>query len=144
MNKIDLMNNYVSNLAVMNVKLHNLHWNVVGMEFMPIHLKTEELYTDMFMKYDDVAEQIKILGETPLATMKDYLEKATIEEIPVKAFAPKEVVGIVIEDINVLVALAKDIRRVADDEGDFTVVAMFEAHIEYFSKELWFLNAMVQ
>lgn len=144
MNKINLMNTYVANLAVMNVKLHNLHWNVVGMEFMPIHLKTEELYTDFFTKYDDVAEQIKILGQTPLSTMKEYLETATIKEVPPKAFSAKEVVSIVIEDIKILSDLAKDIRKAADEEDDFSVVAMFEGHVEYYAKELWFLNSMNQ
>lgn len=144
MNKINLMNTYVANLAVMNVKLHNLHWNVVGMEFMPIHLKTEELYTDFFIKYDDVAEQIKILSQTPLSTMKEYLETATIKEISPKAFTAKEVVGMVIEDIKILSDLAKKIRKVADEEDEFSVVAMFEAHVEYYAKELWFLNSMNQ
>ena len=30
------MNEYLSNLAVLNVKLHNLHWNVVGLQFVEI------------------------------------------------------------------------------------------------------------
>ena len=28
--KYELLNKYVANLAVWNVKLHNLHWNVKG------------------------------------------------------------------------------------------------------------------
>lgn len=144
MSKVKLLNQYVANLGVLNVKLHNLHWNVVGLEFMPIHLKTEELYTDFFAKYDEVAEQLKILGHTPLSTLKDYLEVSNIEEIQPKAFEAKEVIRIVIGDIEKLVTLSKDIRKAADAEDDFSTVAIFEAHIEYYAKELWFLRSMVQ
>ena len=28
-----MINGFLSDLAVMNIKVHNLHWNVVGMEF---------------------------------------------------------------------------------------------------------------
>ena len=36
----DLMletNRYLANIGVMYVKLHNLHWNVVGPQFKAIH-----------------------------------------------------------------------------------------------------------
>jgi DNA-binding ferritin-like protein len=31
------LNVYLSDLAVLNVKLHNLHWNVVGPQFVQLH-----------------------------------------------------------------------------------------------------------
>lgn len=144
MSKVKLMNQYVASLGVANVKLHNLHWNVVGMEFMPVHLKTEEIYTDFFAKYDEVAEQLKIQGEMPLATFAAYLEHSIIKEVEPRAFKVKEVLEIVIEDLERMHALAVDIRKASEDENDFSTVAMFEAHINYYSKELWFLKAMIQ
>ncbi len=142
MNKFEKLNQYLSNLAVMNVKLHNLHWNVVGMEFMAIHNFTETLYNDFFVKYDDVAELIKIQGESPLASMKGYLAAATISESDQIKFSPSEVVAIISEDLKILRKDAVDIRAIADDEGDFEAVAMFEGHISEIDKNLWFLRSM--
>ena len=70
------MNQYIANLSVLNVKLHNLHWNVVGEQFMPIHQFTEGLYDVYFKLFDDVAEMLKIRGEYPAASLKTYLEIA--------------------------------------------------------------------
>ncbi|MFP4198930.1 MAG: ferritin-like domain-containing protein, partial [Halanaerobium sp.] len=56
------MNTYLSNLAVLNTKLHNLHWNVEGKQFMQVHNFTEDLYNDFFEKYDEVAEIMKMKG----------------------------------------------------------------------------------
>ena len=35
---------YLSNLAVMTFKLHNLHWNVTGLAFKSIHEFTEMMW----------------------------------------------------------------------------------------------------
>lgn len=53
MNKLNV---YLSNLALWNVKLHNLHWNVTGRTFVQIHEFTEKLYDEVFEQFDAVAE----------------------------------------------------------------------------------------
>ncbi|MCK9268352.1 MAG: DNA starvation/stationary phase protection protein, partial [Alkaliphilus sp.] len=59
MKHFKLLQRYLSNLAVITVKLHNIHWNVVGRNFMRIHNFTEELYDQAFEDYDEVAELLK-------------------------------------------------------------------------------------
>lgn len=143
MDNVTQMNQYLSNLAVLMVKLHNLHWNVVGPQFMPVHQFTESLYDDMFKKYDDVAELIKMKGSNPLVTMKDYLANATIEESAATQFSAKQVLTIVRDDLQKMKELATVIRNAADQRGDFEAVAEFEEHVSGYSKNLWFLKAML-
>ena len=143
MKKVQLMNTYVSNLAILNHKLHNLHWNITGIQFMPIHKYTEELYDDFFAKFDDAAEQLKILGHSPLATTSEYLENATVKEVTVKEFKEHEALKILAADLNLMKDLATEIRNVADEENDFTTVMMFEDHVAYYAKNLWFINSML-
>ena len=49
------LDRYLSNLAVLVTKTHNLHWNVVGARFKAIHEYTESLYDYYFEKFDEVA-----------------------------------------------------------------------------------------
>lgn len=137
------LNEYLSNLAVLNVKLHNLHWNVVGLQFVQVHEFTESIYDDMFEKYDAVAELIKMKGERPLVKMADYLEKASIQEIDKEEFTTIEVLEILKEDLTKMKELATEIRNLADEAGDFITVAEFEGHIAGYNKNLWFLDAML-
>lgn len=37
MKNVQEVNKYLANLAIWNVKLHNLHFNVVGSQFVPTH-----------------------------------------------------------------------------------------------------------
>ncbi len=142
MSKISKMNEYVANFHVWNVKLHNLHWNVTGEQFVPVHKFTEELYGEVFEKFDDVAEQIKIQGQSPAATIAEYVKLATLKEIPARDFSSGEVLKVVMDDMEHMKQLAVEIRALADDEGDFSTVAMMEDHVSGYAKNLWFLSAM--
>lgn len=144
MKHIDLLQKYLANLNVLNVKLHNVHWNVVGKQFMTVHEFTEEIYDEIFENVDAVAELLKMKEETPLSTMAEYLENASIKEIKGKEFSIEEALEIVREDMKSMKELATEIRNLADEEGDFETVAMFEDYVAYYSKNIWFLNSMLK
>ena len=136
------LNVYLANLAVWNIKLHNLHWNVTGHFFKSLHEYTETLYEGAFEAFDSVAEVLEMRGEMPLSTMKDYLAHATIQEVQPKAFAGRETVEMIQADMLALKALATEIRNEAAGNDDFEVQALFEGFIAEFSKQLWFIRAM--
>lgn len=139
-----LLQQYLSNLAVLNVKFHNIHWNVVGRNFMRIHNFTEEIYDKFFEDYDEVAELLKMKNEMPLSTMAEYLENATVGEIKAKDFSIVEALETVKKDLETMKELATEIRNTADDEGDFETVALFEDYVAYYSKNIWFVSAMLK
>lgn len=142
MQNYENLQSYLSNLAVLNTKLHNLHWNIVGREFMQIHEFTEELYDEFFVMFDDIAEILKMKGEMPLVKMEDYMENATIEELPAKEFDYSEVIEAVETDLKEMKSLAVKIREEAEEDDDFEVVAEMEDHVEFYSLNLWFIQSM--
>lgn len=145
MKSLELRKEYLANLMVLNVKLHNLHWNVVGRDFVSIHEFTETIYDALFEKYDEVAESIKMEGLFPPASLKEYLELSSIEELPSdKSFSGIEVIEIVKADFEKMNKLALSIREVADEEGNFSVVGAMEGDIEHYAKNLWFLESMMK
>ena len=81
-------------------------------------------------------------GELPLASMKAYLEAATIKEIETRVISCCEVHDILVNDIEHMMKAAMAIREEAAKEDDFQVQAMFEEYINAFRKELWMLRAM--
>ncbi|HHT50579.1 MAG TPA: DNA starvation/stationary phase protection protein [Eubacteriaceae bacterium] len=137
------LNVYLSNLAVLNVNLHNIHWNVVGKQFFRVHEFTESLYDDFFEQYDAVAELLKMKGENPLVKMTDYVANATIKELDKEKFSCRESLDLVLEYLTEMRNLATNIRNLADEDGDFEVVAMFEDYVGEYSKNIWFVKAML-
>lgn len=137
------LNSYLADLAVINTKLHNVHWNVEGRNFYQVHTFTEELYDTFFEWLDEVAETIKMNGGMPLSTLKDYLEATTLKEEAPRAFTVCEVNEMVMNDLIALKEKAIAIREEADEEGDFHVVSMLEDQIKELVKNIWFLRASI-
>jgi starvation-inducible DNA-binding protein len=134
---------YLSNLAVLNTKLHNIHWNVEGNHFVQVHEFTEELYDDFFKKFDQIAEMMKMKKEMPLVKMTEYLENATIKEEEGRSFGCEESLRIVEEDLIEMKRLATEIRNEADSLGDFELVAELEEHVSGYSKNIWFVKSIL-
>ena len=136
-------NNYIANLGVMIFKLHNIHWNVEGPQFVAVHEFTESLYDEIFEYYDAVAEHLKIYSVSPDVKMSDYLKNASIKEIDAKKFEIKESLGIVKEDLEELRKQATGLRNACDNEGWFSGVTMFEDQVNYYNKQIWFIRALL-
>ena len=134
---------YLANLSVLNIKLHNLHWNVVGKNFMQVHTFTQGLYEALFIEFDDVAELLKMREVMPASSLADYLKLSTIKELESKQFSEDEVITFIKKDLAEMIELAKAIRKDADEADDNTMVAAFDTIIANHHKNLWFIKSML-
>ena len=137
------MNAYLSDLVVFYLKLHDLHWNVRGMQFVPVHQYSESRYEDMAEKFDEIAELIIQHGEKPVSSISEYVKNASIKELNKGSYRDEEVIKIIAEDMAQLKAAAEALRLKMAEEDVFDVVAVLEEHIAGYQKELWFLSSMM-
>ena len=114
------VNKQVANLGVLYIKFHNLHWNVVGGQFKPVHEYLESLYDSLSDSLDEVAELLKMSGEYPLASLKDYLAVSDVVELENKEIHFVEVLKIVLSDLELLKAQALKVRALALAISNFT------------------------
>lgn len=136
------LQNFLADLHVLNVKFHNLHWNVTGKQFIALHEFTEAAYDEFFEQFDEVAEAMKMRGVYPLASVSDYLKHTTVKELKSKDYSIDEVLAILKEDFKALKESATFIRNEADEANDFTLVAQFEDYIQLYDKHIWFVSAL--
>lgn len=144
MDSLKMFNEYLADLSVWTMKLHNMHWNVKGMQFMPVHLFTDGEYNKSFERMDGVAEHIKMFGHLPASTLKEQLEIAHIKEEPSRDFKDSEVLEIIMKDMEILREKATALRNVCDEKSWFSAVSLFEEHIADYNKQLWFIGAMLE
>ena len=138
------MNKYLANTAVLYIKLHNLHWNVSGMQFKAVHEYLEALYDGITENMDAIAELMRMNGEYPAASMSEYLKLTSVEELPSKKVANKDALSITLEDLEALDKEAKAIRAAADEEDAFDIVMMMEDHCAAFQKTIWFISSILE
>lgn len=138
------VNGYLANVAVSYVKLHNLHWNVIGPQFKAVHEYLESIYDAYAGVLDAVAELLKMQGEMPLSRMSDYLAAASIKEIEARDYSVEESLSILLADMEEMKAQAEEIRALADEDDNYPVVNMMEDDLGNYSKNIWFIKSMLK
>ena len=138
------LNKYLANLGVEYIKLHNLHWNVVGLNFKAVHEYLEGIYDSMAEVLDEVAELIKMDGGYPLASLKEYLAVASIEELESRDYKILESLDILLKDLKALREEVLEIRSIADELDNVAFVNMAEDHLANYNKQIWFVESMLK
>ena len=138
------LNKYLADVGVAYIKFHNLHWNVVGIQFKNVHEYLESVYDSLSDILDETAEILKMADEIPLGSMKAFLAVSSIQELEDKSYTVLEARTIAAADIAALKATAEAIRKLASEDDYYTVVVMLEDHLVTINKTLWFLQSMLK
>ena len=139
-NLTEKLNNLLADYQMYYQNLRALHWNVKGPMFFMLHSKFEEYYNEAAETIDEIAERILMLGDTPLHTLAEYVEKSSLQ--PVNNVSDgREGVKIVLDNSKYLLASFKEILRIGaenEDEGTSALMSDLTGNTE---KRIWMLEA---
>ncbi|WP_411345795.1 Dps family protein [Paenibacillus sp. WLX1005] len=136
----ELLNLQVANLNVLYVKIHNFHWYVKGENFYTLHIKFEELYNEVTLKMDEIAERLLTLKGSPAATLKEYLELATVQEANGSEDA-RTMVQTIIEDFATVTEQFQETIELAEESADQPTADMLIAFKADLEKHMWMLRS---
>ncbi len=137
---VEALNKLLANYSVHYQKLKNFHWNVKGGDFFDIHEQFEQQYTYVREAIDEIAERIRVFGQTPMSTMKEYLENSEIKESGTD-LTGLEMVGEILKDYEVLLEYMFNVVEVAIDNGDSGTEDLIKAYIKKTEKDHWMLTS---
>jgi starvation-inducible DNA-binding protein len=117
-----------------------LHWNIKGDKFFELHIKFEELYTDLNLKVDEIAERILTLEGTPIHSFSSYIKIATIKEQTNVDSATKSIEAI-ITSLSTLIKLEREILSIANKANDEGTSSLMSDYIRQQEKTIWMYSA---
>lgn len=127
-----LLNNY----SVFYQNTRGYHWNIKGDKFFELHLKFEELYNNLFLKIDEVAERILTLGHTPIHRFSTYLAHSTIKESD-EVVNGRNAVGEIVSAFKIVIAQQRELLELAADANDEGTNALMSDYIREQEKLVW-------
>ncbi|HEU4469817.1 MAG TPA: Dps family protein [Flavisolibacter sp.] len=134
------LNVLLSNYQVFYINARGFHWNIKGEKFFELHAKFEELYNDLLVKVDEVAERILTLGHTPLHSFTDYTGIATIKEAR-NVSEGKNAIQNILEALQNLLGVERDILSLSQETGDEGTSALMSDYIREQEKQVWMYSA---
>lgn len=137
------LNNLLADLVVEYHKLQNFHWYVKGKDFFTVHAKLEELYDGINGAIDEVAENILMIEGSPLASLNEFMQNASIKEAKMEHIKSKDVFKEVLADFTYLLNSVKAIKKQADENEVYIISALMDDYIKEFTKSIWMINQIV-
>ncbi|MGF6948058.1 starvation-inducible DNA-binding protein [Neobacillus sp. B4I6] len=114
-----------------------------GPHFFTLHAKFEELYEEAAATIDEFAEQLLTIGGSPISTLKEYLQLATIEETS-ETLTAEEMVQTIVHDFSLIIDELKAGMEVAEQNNDEVTSDMFLGLLGKLNKHNWMLQSFLQ
>jgi len=137
---VEKLNNLLANYMIFYQNTRGLHWNIKGEKFFELHLKFEELYTNLLLKVDEVAERILTLGGEPFHTFEDYTAAASIKALK-HVSQPGEAVRSLLDAFQILILKQRELLDLSAGANDEGTNALMSDYIREQEKLVWMYSA---
>ncbi|MBI1938013.1 MAG: DNA starvation/stationary phase protection protein [Ignavibacteriales bacterium] len=134
------LNKLLADYQLFYINTRGFHWNIKGDKFFELHLKFEELYTDLQLKNDEIAERILTLGFTPYHSYSDYLVNSDIKEAQ-NISDGKKAVEEILKAFGAILPLQKEILKFSADVLDEGTNGLMSSYIQQQEKLVWMYSA---
>lgn len=136
------LNELLANYSLFYQNTRGYHWNIKGEKFFELHLKFEELYNDLLLKIDEVAERILTLGHSPEFKYSAYSKLSTIKESALVSDGTKGVENI-LSSFKIIIELQRKILALSADANDEGTNALMSDYIRMQEKLIWMYSSFL-
>lgn len=134
------LNVLLANYSLFYQNTRGYHWNIKGERFFELHLKFEELYNDLLLKIDEVAERILTLGYTPEHSYNQYTKHSTIK-VSEKVSDGLVAMSNILESFKIVIMLQREILTISSDAEDEGTNALMSDYIRGQEKLIWMYSS---
>ncbi|MBC7382219.1 MAG: DNA starvation/stationary phase protection protein [Bacteroidia bacterium] len=134
------LNDLLANYSLFYQNTRGYHWNIKGEKFFELHVKFEELYNDLQLKIDEIAERILTLGHTPEHRYSHYKKLAEIEESKEVSNGIKAVEDI-LNSFSITIAIQRELLSISADAEDEGTNALMSDYIRTQEKLVWMYSS---
>ena len=134
------LNNLLADYQVFYMNVRGFHWNIRGEKFFELHLKFEELYNNLIIKIDEVAERILTLNHVPIHSYSEYLRITNISEE--KNISDGTIaVASILKSFKTVIIKQRELLAFSSEAEDEGTNALMSDYIREQEKLVWMYSA---
>lgn len=116
-----------------------LHWNVEGPLFQPVHAQLDRIVDDARMWADEVAERMVSIGVAAAGQASDVVKESTLKALPEGSVPDRQAIALMTERVAAVAALARSaMNRLG--ELDLASQDLLIEVVRGLEKHLWMLR----
>ena len=136
------LNLLLAEYSIFYQNVRGYHWNIKGEKFFELHGKFEELYNDLLVKIDEVAERILTLGYAPNHKYTDYEKVSKIKESSEVSNGLKAV-GNILDSFSTIIQNQRELLVLSEEANDEGTNALMSDYIREQEKLVWMYSAFL-
>ena len=137
---VNELNELLANYSVFYQNVRGFHWNIRGERFFDLHVKFEELYNDLFLKIDEIAERILTLGGIPDHTFAAYTRISRVKPME-NVKDGKLAVRSILASFSDTLVIQREILAFSAEANDEGTNALMSDYIRQQEKLVWMYSA---
>ncbi|MBX7203407.1 MAG: DNA starvation/stationary phase protection protein [Bacteroidia bacterium] len=134
------LNTLLANYQMFYQNTRGFHWNIKGENFFELHLKFEELYSDLQVKIDEIAERILTLGHTPVHSFEEFQALSKIKSIR-NCHNGKVAIAHILDAFGIILAKQRELLVQSGEAHDEGTNALMSDYISAQEKLVWMYSA---
>ena len=141
---VQYLETFLASQSILNLKIRNFHWNVVGPHFSDYHKFFEWMYETSAELIDDIAERIRMLGSKSPATMAFFLKTSFLDEQPNHDLEAEQMVAELVADTEKTIREMREAIQVIWETWDKGTEDFLIATMQEHEKNAWMLRSMIK
>jgi starvation-inducible DNA-binding protein len=137
------LNVLLANYSIFYQNTRGYHWNIKGEKFFELHVKFEELYNDLLLKIDEVAERILTLGQTPDHNYSLYSKTSSVKESK-RISDGQAAVEQILDSLKTVIVLQRKILVLSAEANDEGTNALMSDYIRFQEKLVWMYSSFLK
>ena len=135
-----MLNQYLTNIFILKTNLYNLYFNIKGEGGTSFHQSIKQDINKVNSMYINLAELIKKIGGYPIMKLEEIKNISTIKEIPSKDYQISEANNIVLNNLNLINNMNKQVGEYALKKNDLDSINLVLNFDKYLQQALWLLK----
>ena len=135
-----MLNQYLTNIFILKTNLYNLYFNIKGEGATSFHQSIKQDINNVNSMYINLAELIKKIGGYPIMKLEEIKNISTIKEIPSKDYQISEANNIVLNNLNLINNMNKQVGEYAFKKNDLDSINLVLNFDKYLQQALWLLK----
>lgn len=132
----------LANTYIVYVKTQNFHWNVEDPRFYSLHQFFENQYEELAEAVDGAAERIRMLKERAPASLKEFLQLTTLQEVDHELTAD-EMIQKLLQDHESIISWLRPVIESATQLGDEGTADFLIQRLRAHEKTAWMLRSTI-
>ena len=140
----NVVNPLIADAFALYVKTKNFHWHLSGPQFRDYHLMFDEQADAIFDVVDEMAERVRMLGQTTIRSIGHIAKLQSIADDDDAFVSPRDMINRLLKDNQRMAEALRAATGVCDDHNDPVTSDLLQGVLGATEKRIWFLFEALQ